>query len=224
MGRVFALADSGAAADTLSVTPELDSQKDTAIATEYYSATTDQYFHTADGVEVRTIADGKFGQTWDRTMEFFRVWTSAASGRVPVCRFVRAGLGATNTHYFTADARECEAMQESSAWKFEGVAYYVVLPDATGACPDGTELLYRLRDSAAVAAPEYRYTADFATQKQMLAKGWVADGVGAGGVFACTAPLEGVVAGDVAAAMPVAGGAVLVRRPIPAPPLRTQAP
>jgi hypothetical protein len=59
-----------------------------------------------------------------------------------------------------------------------------------GACPAGTEPLYRLYNEGRGGAPNHRYTNSPQTFAAMTANGWSAEGTGPGRVFACTPVLR----------------------------------
>ena len=55
-----------------------------------------RYAHTANALEARLVADGMYGDTWRRTMHFFRAWTTPGPGsesRVPVLQPNELGHG-----------------------------------------------------------------------------------------------------------------------------------
>jgi YVTN family beta-propeller protein len=191
MNRLFALNTNGSGVDTMSVNTDINTQAGTAIATEYYDAADKTYFHSSNGIETRMIADGLYGETWKRTMEFFRVWTTPAEGRAPVCRFLGAPSFTKTTHVYTPYSVECDSLKSENAWEFEGVSYYVQMPDANGGCGGGTEPLYRLYNNGEGGTPNHRYTAHRATRDAMASAGWTAEGSGPDTVFACTPPLDG---------------------------------
>jgi YVTN family beta-propeller protein len=191
MNKLFTLNTNGSAVDTLSVSTDVDTQSGTAIATEYYDAGDDEYFHSSNGIEARLIADGLFGETWTRTMQFFRVWTQPGGDRVPMCRFLGTMPGEEGAHVFTPYASECDALKADSAWQFENIAYYVQVPDANGNCSATTEPLYRLYNNGNGGASKHRLTASRSVRDAMVAAGWVAEGQGDDSVFACTPPLAG---------------------------------
>jgi hypothetical protein len=71
------------------------------------------------------------------------------------------------------------------------VAVAVVVGNAEpGACPAGTEPLYRLYNEGRGGAPNHRHTASPQTVAAMTANGWSAEGTGPGRVFACTPALR----------------------------------
>jgi hypothetical protein len=86
-----------------------------------------------------------------RTGQVWRAFTQpdAAPGLAPVCQFfglVAGGPGVS--HFFTADARECatlralwgDAGSAGPGLKYEGIAFYAVVPDAQGRCPSAFPL------------------------------------------------------------------------------------
>jgi YVTN family beta-propeller protein len=158
--------------------------RDTAIAVEYATTAGEHYFHTADPTERRLLDDGILGTAWARTETYWRVWTVPAADRIAVCRF----SAAEKMH---ALGSECEALKRTRGGDYEGVAYYVMAPRADGSCAPGTEALFRLVDrGAADGMATDRITPDPAERDAMLAKGWLADGIGAGPTFACTPSLR----------------------------------
>jgi len=195
LDHIFVLNTNGASADSVTIAAEENTLAQTAIATEFYEANFNHYFHTADEVETRLLVDGVFGDAWHRTFEFFRVWTSAGPGRVPVCRFFSATFGALSSHFYSPYAAECSALQTrpdlAAVWQLETLAlYYLELTDANGNCRAGTAPLYRVFNQGMGGAPNHRYTGDRAVRDAMVALGWGAEGGGPDIVFACTPTLE----------------------------------
>jgi hypothetical protein len=70
-------------------------------------------------------------------------------------------------------------------WTLENPNAFYAMPSPTGTCPGGTTALYRLYNNGQRGAPNHRYTIDSATRASMIAAGWISEGNGAGGVFAC---------------------------------------
>ena len=60
--------------DTLTISDLKYSRAGTIVATEYYHAGFDHYFHSAEPVEVGKIDSGLFRDDWNRTNQFWRVW------------------------------------------------------------------------------------------------------------------------------------------------------
>jgi YVTN family beta-propeller protein len=194
LNHIFVLNTNGSATDSVTISAEENTLANTAIATEFYEAAFDHYFHTDDEVETRLLVDGVFGDAWHRTFEFFRVWTSAGPNRVPVCRFFSAAFGTKSSHFYTPIASECQALQTNPAlkavWMLETTAlYYLELTDASGNCPAGTAPLYRVYNNGMGGAPNHRYTVNRATRDHMITLGWVEEGNGPDVIFACTPTL-----------------------------------
>ncbi len=119
------------------------------IATEYYNATNDHYFITADGGEANYLDDPSIRVTgWYRTGYTFGIYPRGTVGAAPVCRFFGdvQGFG-PNSHFYTADAGECSFVASpGSGWKREDAdAFRVTVPARIGidGCPAGTKALYR---------------------------------------------------------------------------------
>lgn len=191
MGRVFALNENGGRSDSMSILSATGPLAGTAIATEYYNADLDHYFHTANGVENRLLQDGQFGNAWNRSFDFFRVWTTPAPDRVQVCRFFSDAFAPKSSHVYVVSAAECDALKSSSDWRFEGMSYYVALPDAQGSCAAGTVPLYRVYNNGLGGAPNHRITASRALRDAMVTAGWVSEGSGTDTVYACVPSLRG---------------------------------
>lgn len=106
-------------------------------------------------------------------------------GGLSLLRQPAAGL---DPHFYSAAEDECDAVKQKfpDAWIFEGSdVFQMVFPDrTTGSCPDGTVPVYRLFNQRTDV--NHRYTTDPAVQAQMIAKGYVPEGYGAGGVAMCT--------------------------------------
>jgi subtilisin family serine protease len=152
---------------------------------EYYNPASDHYFITANPNEI-AIYDAL--ASVPRTGEIFYAWTSAALApidAVPVCRFFAGGL--LNSHYYTDDPAQCQYMIQNQAatWKLEyPAAFYVLLPDATGACGTGTLPVYKFFDNRVDA--NQRHTIDLSVRRAMINRAWVPQGVLPNFVSWCT--------------------------------------
>jgi len=191
MQRLFVLNQNGTALDTLTIATLQNTRAGTAVATEFYYAGFDHYFHSADEVETRVLQDGLFGNAWNRTYQFWRVWTDAGAGRLAVCRFFSATFAPKSSHFFTPNSAECDGLRAAGVWVYEGTVYLMAQPDLAGNCPAGTEKQYRLYNNGQGDAPNHRLTPDSATRNQMRFAGWIPEGYGADIVSACTPSLRG---------------------------------
>jgi len=161
---------------------------------EFHNATLDHYFISADPAEVAVLDGGAFGGAWKRTGSTFPAWdvVGSPSGTVPVCRFFgtdryRADgsrIG-PNSHFYTADPNECAFVKTAwqsvasdgisyPAWTFEANAFAVKLP-VGGACPAGTQPLYRAYNNGARGDPNHRYSLSAGVLQAMA--GWAFEGL-----------------------------------------------
>ena len=159
---------------------------------EFYNAPLDHYFITANAVEAAGIEAGLAGPGWSRKETLGGVWEPVAlPGVIPVCRFYgnpATGPGnkrlGPNSHFYTADAAECEAVKADPGWVFEGIVFQVVAAQG-GECTPPLRAVrrsyngrFRENDS------NHRYATDAAIVAQMSARGWADEGI----VFCVAAP------------------------------------
>ncbi|HZI85023.1 MAG TPA: hypothetical protein VFF44_13985 [Casimicrobiaceae bacterium] len=156
-----------------------------ATAVEYYYADWNFYFETAFPDEIAALDGGAFGGVWKRTGQTFNVWTQATGAAAPTCRFFSTIFDPKSSHFYTPFDSECASLKAGNAWQFEGIAFYIDLPDANGLCPAGTVPLYRLYDNGMGGAPNHRYTTSLTVFNQQEAAGWSFEGNGDTKVFAC---------------------------------------
>lgn len=153
---------------------------------EFHHAGLDHYFMTADGREIADLDDG-IHAGWKRTGEVFHVWRAGESAGTanPVCRFYGLPAYRLNSHFYSAIPQECDETEANygGAWLREtDNAFELPLPDVlTGACPSGTDPVYRLWNQRIDS--NHRYTAR--NRYTMIARGWVAEGYGPLGVAMC---------------------------------------
>jgi len=154
---------------------------------EYYRADFDHYFITATPAEINYV-DTYLSGIFQRTGLYFYAYLSpfaAPPGSLPVCRFYAAGL--INSHYFAASASECNFVLSHwpGIWNLEtATAFYILRPDDSGGCPEGTLPVYRFFDNRHDA--NHRYTVDLSVRRAMLNRGWVPEGSGANAVVYCS--------------------------------------
>ena len=191
--HAYVLNGNGASLDTMTVSTKEDTRANTNVATEWYHAGFDHYFHTASALENRVIADGAYAEDWHRTFGYFRVRTAPGAGRQSVSRFFSTQWGTKSSHFYTAVKSERDLLVAGiiTGWQLEADdIYYIGLADlTTGACPAGTVPLYRMYNNMLGGAPNHRFTGSAATRDQMVAQGWVAEGSGPDVVYGCTPPL-----------------------------------
>ncbi len=156
---------------------------------EYYDPVLDHYFITASADEIALLDSAPSGAL-QRTGYFFYAFADPAlapPSAHPVCRFyARPGL-LIDSHYFTADAAECQFVQNRwpGVWTLEQPdAFYIEVPDATGACPDDTTPVYRFFNNRRDA--NHRYTIDLSVRRGMINKAWVPEGDGPRAAVFCS--------------------------------------
>lgn len=148
---------------------------------EFYHPGLRHYFMTADAVEKQLLDTGAH-PGWERTGESFKAYATGSrpDGSIsPVCRYYGAPERGLDSHFYSADAGECESVyvRYPSEWLLESDnVFQIDLPDmATGACPVGTIPVYRLWNQRVDS--NHRYTTSAAVRAQMLAAGYFAEGV-----------------------------------------------
>lgn len=127
---------------------------------------------------------------WQRTGRAFK-----SGGYVTVCRFYGSAVPGPNTHFFSADDKECDALRrmqmtptpvDRQQLNYEGqkfAANALIRPNAVNmvpSCPIASVPLYRAYNNA--AANSYRYDSGhrFSTRRDdieaMVRRGWVDEG------------------------------------------------
>ena len=152
---------------------------------EYYEATLDHYFITADADEQAFVSTGAAG-AWQRTGDFLK-----EGGTAPVCRFygnsaINPATGAMygpNSHFYTVDAGECANLKSlyspnAPGWKFETSAFSSTAA-GSGTCASGTVPVYRAYNNGYRRGVDanHRITSNAAAYQQTLAAGWIGEGV-----------------------------------------------
>jgi plastocyanin len=156
-----------------------------AAVVEFHDSERDHYFITADPIEQAYVDSGAVG-AWQRTGGTFK-----AGGPTMVCRF-GGNLNANpftlvpwgpNSHFYTADARECAAIKAlfdptTVSWRFEGYDFTTTAPEI-GGCPDGLVPVYRAYNDGFARGEDsnHRITADRAAYEATVARGWIGEGI-----------------------------------------------
>jgi hypothetical protein len=157
----------------------------TQAAVEYYYADWDYYFETSFSDEIALLDGGAFGGVWKRTGQTFTVWPQQLPGTSAACRFFSTSFAPKSSHFYTPFDAECAQVKNNPNWQYEAIAFYMRLPNAAGVCPAGTKVLYRLYNNGMGGAPNHRYTTSLVIFNQMKAAGWIFEGNGNTGAFAC---------------------------------------
>lgn len=146
-----------------------------AILVEYFHPLWSHYFVTAIPAETDALDAGPTS-SWQRTGRGFRVETAPGTGLAPVCRFHTAAFAGRGSHFYTADAAECDAVKANPDWTYEGIVFHAIVPDAAGQCAAGQVMVERYFNNGAGGAPNHVYTTDALHRLRLAGAGWVSEG------------------------------------------------
>jgi hypothetical protein len=157
---------------------------------EYYHEVLRHYFMAGGPDEVALLDAGGQGG-WKRTGQFFKAWlhqSEAPANARPVCRFYAAG---PNSHFFTADAFECQQLKDIEqaqraqaaaagapflGWGYEAIGFWALMP-AAGACEAGSDPVFRAYNNrAAQGDSNHHFTRDRLLHQAMVTQ-WSDEGV-----------------------------------------------
>ncbi len=147
---------------------------------EFYIASLDQYFMTADSTQLALIeASPEAGLS--RTGFWFKT-----GGSTPVCRFYGSPSPGPNTHFYTAQQSDCDLLRDIEArtpatqprLNFEGYDF-ATTPPTNGACPANLQPIYRAYNNGHLRGIDgnHRFSADRSAIAAVVARGWVDEGV-----------------------------------------------
>jgi hypothetical protein len=146
---------------------------------EFFNASLGHYFYTVDPNEIAALDSGSGAQGWARTGNSFRVLVQPGcpTGRRDqgAYRFFgKPGVG-PSSHVFTVDRRECRVVADSGAWLYENSPFWASPTDSRGGCLAGGVPLYRAWKP--FGESNHRFTTDRDVIAEMVAKGWVDEGI-----------------------------------------------
>lgn len=151
---------------------------------EYRHASWNHYFVTGIAEEITKLDDGTFAG-WVRTGRQFDAFAQGSLQGVPVCRFFSTSFAPRSSHFYTAFAPECAALQNNADWALEGVVFNLAVPGESGECAAESIPVYRLYNDGQNQVPNHRFVTGLDDRAQMVAAGWVAEGYGPLGVAMC---------------------------------------
>jgi len=153
---------------------------------EYVHAAFGHYFITSIPDEISKLDNGLFAG-WVRTGFQFNVYAAPNPNSAPVCRFFSTAFAPKSSHFYTPFAAECATRQSDPSWSLESAdAFDIAVPAADGSCAAGFAPVYRLYNNGQGGAPNHRYTTDLTVRAQMIAQGWVPEGLGSNAVEMCS--------------------------------------
>jgi hypothetical protein len=149
------------------------------------------FFYSSDPAEQAAVDAGAAGN-FHRTGREFRT-----GGTSPVCRFYGSVTPGPNSHFFTVEAAECNALRAAQIrptptniqqWNYERDEYLATPPiaagDGTRSCPAGTQPLYRAYNNAfPLSGPRnpwdsnHRFTPVQTDIDALVALGWRSEGI-----------------------------------------------
>ena len=164
------------------VTPQM------ATVYEFYNQVLDRYFRTASDAEAAAIRANPATGERD-TGQTFKAWTSTAypAGASTVYRFYGSVAPGPNSHFFTADFNEARLLQRAELdtpaatkrWNYEELSF-AIKPAQNGGCSaDAPVRIYRAYNNGFARGVDsnHRYLVDFNLYTQMIALGWLGEGV-----------------------------------------------
>jgi len=155
---------------------------------EYFHAGFGHYFITSIREEINKLDNGTFAG-WARTGFQFNSYATPNGNSLPVCRFFSVAFAPKSSHFYTPFASECATMEADSGWTLESSdAFDIAVPSPDGSCAAGLAPVYRLHNNGQDGAPNHRYTIDLTVRAQMIAQGWVPEGLGPNAVEMCSPP------------------------------------
>jgi len=150
-------------------------------AVEFHNTTLDHYFIASGQDEIHSILSGGAGPGWELTGQAFKVWPGMPAATFapvnPVCRFYGALAGGPNSHFFTAQPDECQAVKNAGGWYYEGIGFYARPVDSTGKCPAGWLSVNRAYNNGFPRNDSnHRFTTSDSTIRDMGDLGWAVEG------------------------------------------------
>ena len=137
-----------------------------------------QYFY-AVRADDKTLLDSI--PAWQRSGKSFK-----SGGYVSVCRFYGGKNGGPNTHFYSADDKECALLKTIPQLSYEGQTFAVNMPlpganaDGSKPCPIDSKPLYRVYNNAAASngrfVSNHRYFTERADVAAVVAQGWLDEG------------------------------------------------
>ena len=174
--RMVAVAGGGNDLLLLDKAQPLPPAPDERLSIEYYNASLDHYFMTAEPAEAAMLDAGIVVPGWQRTGFDFKVYAVDAGTGLAACRyFGTPGVG-PNTHFFSILPYECAILAANPLWMPEGTAFRVDALDASSQCPAGRVPVIRLYNDGKGGQANHRYLTSHSEIAAMLLEGWIVEG------------------------------------------------
>ncbi len=137
---------------------------------EYRHKLLDRYFLTSRIQDQNLLEnDAQVKNDWEQTGQKITVSEIELPGYSPLCRFYNS---VTKTHFYTAQAVECEQLKGISGFVYEGIEGYAVAKNLNQTCGDLVPVYRVYANSADVQKRRHRYISDDSFLGSYVNKGW----------------------------------------------------
>ena len=149
---------------------------------EYFNSLLGHFFLASADLEIAGLDKGDAGPGWQRTGETItgleaNYCITYGSNPTPLYRFYGTPGRGPNSHFFTADRRECGAVRGDRGWTYESAPFNVWAPVSNKCPPKSTAFMRLYNGRAAQNDSNHRYTTKSSIVDQMVAAGWKNEGV-----------------------------------------------
>ncbi len=143
---------------------------------EYFNTALNHYFVTADPGEQAGVDKGAAGAGWVRTgLKFSAYQNGESASAKSVCRFYSRSQ---NSHFYTADAGECEFVKKDSGWQYEGLVFAINVPNSAQNCAAGTQPVFRVYNNGfgKAVGSNHRFMPDLTVAQKQAKNGQAFEG------------------------------------------------
>lgn len=182
LSRVIAIAATALLAAACSKPPP------TVQVYEFYNASLDRYFRTANADEASGLRSNASSGEVDTGKTFLAYpRTGYPESAKPVCRFYGSQNPGPNSHFYTADPGECDSLKKlqqttpatDKRWNFEEVAFAIRVPNGASCPSEAPIAVYRVYNKGFESGKDsnHRLTTDRAIYDKMISDGWSGENV-----------------------------------------------
>lgn len=155
---------------------------------EFYNASLDRYFRTANAEEAAGLRANAMSGESDTGQTFLAYpRTGYPETAKPVCRFYGSQSPGPNSHFYTADPGECESLKKlqqsapatEKRWNFEEVAFAIRVPEGDKCPGDAPVPVYRAYNKGFERGKDsnHRLVTDRTLYDKMIISGWTGENV-----------------------------------------------
>ena len=155
---------------------------------EFYNASLDRYFRTANADEAAGLRSNATSGEVD-TGKMFLAYprTGYPESAKPVCRFYGSQSPGPNSHFYTADPGECDSLKKlqqsapatEKRWNFEEIAFAIRVPNGESCPSDAPVPVYRVYNKGFESGKDsnHRLLTDRDLYQKMISAGWAGENV-----------------------------------------------